>query len=169
MPITDPPAYPEDTIVAVSTPPGRGGIGIIRLSVVRAVPVSEAFIRLAAAQGLQPRKATLAELFDKEGQLVDQVLVTFFPKPHSYTVEDVVEIACHGSPVVLAFAVERAIEAGARLAKPGEFTERAYLNGRLDLPQAEAVRDLIEATTLYQAQVATQQTQGALAPPRSRR
>ena len=91
------------------------------------------------------------------------MLVTLFPKPHSYTVEDVVEISCHGSPVVLGFAVERAIEAGARLAKPGEFTERAYFNGRLDLAQAEAVRDLIEATTLYQARVATQQAQGALA------
>ena len=163
MPIPDPSAYPEDTIVAVSTPPGRGGIGIVRLSGARALSVSEAFIRLPASQSFHPRKATLAELIDAKGEVVDQGLITFFPKPHSYTVEDVVEISCHGSPVVLAFAVERAIEAGARLAKPGEFTERAYFNGRLDLSQAEAVRDLIEATTLYQARVATQQAQGALA------
>ena len=100
---------------------------------------------------------------DADGGVVDQVLVTFFRKPHSYTAEDLVEISCHGAPVVLSLAVERAIEAGARLAKPGEFTERAYLNGRLDLSQAEAVRDLIEATTVYQARVAMQQAQGALA------
>ena len=118
MPITDPPAYPEDTIVAVSTPPGRGGIGIIRLSGVRAVPVSEAFIRLAAAQGLQPRKATLAELLDTEGRLVDQVLVTFFPKPHSYTVEDVVEIACHGSPVSPGFHTFQPVALTTLRAKP---------------------------------------------------
>ena len=157
------PAYPEDTIVAVSTPPGRGGIGIVRLSGSRALAVTETFTRPLTPRPIEPRKATLAELLDAKDAVIDQVLVTLFPKPRSYTAEDVVEISCHGSPVVLAFAVERAIEAGARLAKPGEFTERAYLNGRLDLSQAEAVRDLIEATTLYQARVATQQAQGALA------
>ncbi len=157
------PAYPEDTIVAVSTPPGRGGIGIVRLSGSRALAVTETFTRPLTPRPIEPRKATLAELLDAQDAVIDQVLVTLFPKPRSYTAEDVVEISCHGSPVVLAFAVERAIEAGARLAKPGEFTERAYLNGRLDLSQAEAVRDLIEATTLYQARVATQQAQGALA------
>jgi len=88
--------------------------------------------------------------------------VTFFEKPHSYTAEDVIEISCHGAPVVLRHAVERALEAGARLAEPGEFTLRAYLNGRIDLPQAEAVRDLIEATTLYQARVAAQQAEGSV-------
>jgi len=93
---------------------------------------------------------------------VDQVIVTFFEGPHSFTAEDVVEISCHGSPVVLRHAVECAITSGARLAEPGEFTMRAFLNGRLDLPQAEAVRDLIEATTLYQARVAVQQTAGSV-------
>ena len=93
---------------------------------------------------------------------IDQVVVTFFAAPRSYTAEDVVEISCHGSPVVLRHCVERAIEAGARLAEPGEFTLRAFLNGRIDLPQAEAVRDLIDATTLYQARVAAQQAGGSI-------
>ena len=87
---------------------------------------------------------------------------TFFAAPRSYTAEDVVEISCHGSPVVLRYALERALDAGARLAEPGEFTLRAFLNGRIDLPQAEAVRDLIDATTLYQARVAAQQAGGSV-------
>ncbi len=90
------------------------------------------------------------------------MVVTFFERPRSYTAEDLVEIACHGSPVVLRHAVERALEAGARLAEPGEFTLRAFLNGRIDLPQAEAVRDLIDATTLYQARIAAQQVDGSV-------
>src|SRR5206468_1316014 len=92
----------------------------------------------------------------------DQVVATCFEAPRSNTAEDLIEIACHGAPVVLRHAVERALDAGARLADPGEFTLRAFLNGRLDLPQAEAVRDLIEATTLYQARVAAQQVGGSV-------
>ena len=106
--------------------------------------------------------ASLADLVDAEGNVIDHVVVTFFEAPRSYTAEDVVEIACHGSPVVLRHCLERACAAGARLAEPGEFTLRAYLNGRIDLPQAEAVRDLIEATTLYQARVAAQQVEGSV-------
>ncbi len=93
---------------------------------------------------------------------MDHVIATFFAAPRSYTAEDVVEISCHGSPAVLRYALERACQAGARLAEPGEFTLRAYLNGRIDLPQAEAVRDLIEATTLYQARIAAQQAEGSV-------
>ena len=104
----------------------------------------------------------MGELTDREGHTVDQVVATFFRAPRSYTAEDVVEIACHGSPVVLRFAVERALEAGARLAEPGEFTLRAFLNGRIDLPRAEAIRDLIDATTLYQARIAAQQAGGSV-------
>ncbi len=96
------------------------------------------------------------------GQRIDEVVVTYFQQPHSYTTDDIVEISAHGSPVVLRHMVELALERGARLAEPGEFTMRAFLNGRLDLTQAEAVRDLIEAQTLYQAQVAAQQLEGAL-------
>src|SRR5438874_5403905 len=106
--------------------------------------------------------AALAELVDGDGAAIDQVVVTFFEHPRSYTAEDVIEISCHGSPVVLRFCVERAMTEGARLAEPGEFTFRAYLNGRIDLPQAEAVRDLIEATTLYQARIAAQQAEGSV-------
>jgi len=94
--------------------------------------------------------------------MIDQVVVTYFAAPRSYTAEDVIEIACHGSPVVLRHCLERAVRAGARLAEPGEFTLRAFVNGRIDLPQAEGVRDLIDATTLYQARIAAQQTHGSV-------
>ncbi len=148
--------------MAISTPPGRGGIGVVRLSGGGAAAIAAQLVETAASGGWTPRQATYGKLLDEEGRAIDQVLVTFFPGPHSYTAEDVVEISCHGSPVVLGFAVERALAAGARLAQPGEFTQRAFLNGRLDLAQAEAVRDLIDATTLYQARVAVQQVEGGL-------
>ena len=156
------PIDPQDTIVAVSTPPGRGGIGVVRLSGTKTLELTEKLVSTKVPEALEPRVATRGELVDGEGRGVDQVLVTFFPKPNSYTGEDVAEISCHGAPVVLAFAVERAMELGARLAEPGEFTQRAFFNGLIDLAQAEAVRDLIEATTVYQARVALQQVEGAL-------
>ena len=109
-----------------------------------------------------PWTATIAVLPDASGEPVDQVVLTWFAKPKSYTAEDVVEIACHGSPVVLHYALQKAVEAGARPAEPGEFTLRAYLNGRIDLPQAEGIRDLIEATTFFQARVAARQAEGAI-------
>jgi tRNA modification GTPase len=152
----------SDTIVAISTPPGRGGLGLIRVSGGRSRAVAETILRFPAPVCWQPWRAQTAHLVDRQEQTVDQVVVTFFAKPHSYTAEDVIEISCHGAPVVLRHAVERALEAGARLAEPGEFTLRAYLNGRIDLPQAEAVRDLIEATTLYQARIAAQQAEGSV-------
>src|SRR4051794_19877241 len=95
-------------------------------------------------------------------QRIDEVVVTYFAKPHSYTTDDIIEISAHGSPVVLRHVVELCVAAGARLAEPGEFTMRAFLNGRIDLTQAEAVRDLIDSQTLYQAKVAAQQLDGAL-------
>ena len=107
-------------------------------------------------------RVSMGTLNGPDGAAVDQVLATYFKRPRSYTGEDVVEISCHGSPVVLRYCLERAVASGARLAEPGEFTLRAYLNGRVDLPQAEAVRDLIDATTLYQARVAAQQIGGAV-------
>ncbi len=151
-----------DTIAAISTPPGRGGIGIVRLSGPEALAIAGRILRLTTPGEWRPWCARLAELITEGGELVDQVVATWFARPRSYTAEDVVEIACHGAPVVLRFCLSRAIQAGARPAEPGEFTLRAFLNGRLDLPQAEAVRDLIEATTLYQARVAAQQAGGAL-------
>jgi tRNA modification GTPase len=110
----------------------------------------------------QPWRAHVADLLDGDGRPIDRVVATYFEAPRSYTAENVVEISCHGAPVVLRRAVERALAGGARLAEPGEFTLRAFLNGRIDLPQAEAVRDLIEATTVYQARVAAQQAGGSV-------
>jgi tRNA modification GTPase len=152
----------RDTIVAISTPPGRGGIGVVRLSGSDARAVASRLLQLPAHTEWKPWHCFLARLADEEGNMVDQVVVSFFEHPRSYTAEDVVEIACHGAPVVLQHAVERACRCGARIAEPGEFTLRAFLNGRIDLPRAEAIRDLIGATTLYQARIAAQQVEGAV-------
>ena len=153
----------DDTIVAIATPPGRGGIGVVRLSGPEARDIASPMLRLAHDHELEAGRAHFGELIDPAtGERVDEVVATFFAKPHSYTTDDVVEISCHGSPVVLRHVVEMAIAAGARLAEPGEFTMRAFLNGRIDLTQAEAVRDLIDSQTLYQAQVAARQLEGAL-------
>jgi tRNA modification GTPase len=152
-----------DTIAAVSTPPGRGGIGILRISGPHARAIVGRVLRFPdGAPAWKPWSAALATLPDADGHAVDQVVITYFAAPRSYTAEDVVEISCHGSPVVLRYALERLCQAGVRLAEPGEFTLRAYLNGRIDLPQAEAIRDLIEATTLYQARIAAQQAEGSV-------
>jgi tRNA modification GTPase len=150
----------DDTIAAISTPPGRGGIGVVRLSGPRSVEIATSLIAMKSE--LRSWAASFGELLDEEGRMVDEVIVTYFAAPRSYTSEDVIEIACHGAPVVLRHCLDRAARAGARLAEPGEFTLRAFLNGRIDLPQAEAVRDLIDATTLYQARIAAQQTQGSV-------
>lgn len=150
------PLVPDDTIVAISTPPGRGGIGIVRLSGPEARAIAEPMLRLR--HPLAPSQARFGEVVDTAtGEALDESVVTFFAAPHSYTTEDVVEIAAHGSPVLLELILRHAVAAGARLAAPGEFTQRAFLAGRLDLTQAEAVHDLIEATTLHQARVAAQQ------------
>src|SRR3954468_22916527 len=151
----------DDTIVAISTAPGRGGIGVVRLSGSEARAIAAPMLRLR--RELEPARATFGELIETEsGERVDEVVVTYFQKPHSYTTDDLIEISAHGSPVVLRHIVEMAIVRGARLAEPGEFTMRAFLNGRIDLTQAEAVRDLIESQTLYQARVAAQQLEGAV-------
>jgi tRNA modification GTPase len=150
----------QDTIVAISTPPGRGGIGIVRLSGPNARAIAEPLLKLR--HPLAPAQARFAEILDDTGQTLDQAVVTWFQKPHSYTSEDIVEIAAHGSPVILDLLVRQCLSAGARLAEPGEFTQRAFLAGRLDLTQAEAVNDLIDATTLHQARIAAQQLRGSL-------
>ncbi|MDQ6662832.1 MAG: tRNA uridine-5-carboxymethylaminomethyl(34) synthesis GTPase MnmE [Acidobacteriota bacterium] len=150
----------RDTIVAISTPPGRGGLGVVRLSGSQSRTISETILKLSVP--LRSWSAVLAQLMDDHGAVVDQVVATFFENPRSYTAEDVVEISCHGSPVVLRHCVERAVANGARLAEPGEFTLRAYVNGRIDLPQAEAVRDLIDSTTLHQARIAARQVEGSV-------
>jgi tRNA modification GTPase len=150
----------NDTIVAISTPPGRGGIGIVRLSGPAARTIAEPLLKLR--HPLAPAHARFAEILDKSGETLDEAVVTLFESPNSYTTEDIVEIAAHGSPVLLDHLLRQCIAAGARLAEPGEFTQRAFLSGRLDLTQAEAVHDLIEATTLHQARIASQQLGGSL-------
>ncbi len=165
----------DDTIVAVATPPGRGGIGVIRIAGPSARAIALPMLRLK--RELQPGQAVLGDLIEPEmcgggapgcpaeqssADRIDEVVVTYFAKPHSYTTDDIIEISAHGSPVVLRHVVDLALAAGARLAEPGEFTMRAFLNGRIDLTQAEAVRDLIESQTLYQAKIAAQQLDGAL-------
>jgi tRNA modification GTPase len=151
----------DDTIVAIATPLGRGGIGVVRLSGPEARNIAHPMLRLV--HELEPGCAHFGELIEPAtGERLDEVVATLFAKPHSYTTDDVVEISCHGSPVLLRRVVELALAAGARLAEPGEFTLRAFLNGRIDLTQAEAVRDLIDSQTLYQAQVAAQQLGGAI-------
>ncbi len=165
----------QDTIIALATPSGRGGLGVLRLSGPEAWAVAGGILKRsgkkAAAEEAgeapqwppEPWRVRMAELADDGGETIDRVLVTYFRGPRSYTAEDTVEIACHGSPVVVRYLIGRCLEAGARLAEPGEFTQRAFLNGRIDLTQAEAVRDFIEARTLYQAKVASQQMEGSVA------
>ena len=151
-----------DTIVAIATPPGRGGIGVVRLSGPGALKIVGPLLRLK--RPLAPGRARFAELIELETNLtLDQAVVTFFAAPNSYTSEDVVEIGAHGSPVLMEYLLRQCVAAGARLAEPGEFTQRAFLAGRLDLTQAEAVHGLIDATTLQQARIAAQQLGGALA------
>jgi tRNA modification GTPase len=154
-----------DTIAAISTPPGRGGIGIVRLSGPLATAIAAQLVRLR--QPLEHARARLADVLDEAGdaaqaERIDEAVVTFFAAPNSYTAEDLVEMAAHGSPVVLDLLLRRALALGARLAEPGEFTQRAFVAGRIDLTQAEAVRDLIEAQTLTQARQAASQMGGAL-------
>jgi tRNA modification GTPase len=154
----------EDTIVAIATPAGRGGLGVVRLSGPLAVEISQLLV--GRSEAFAPRHATLARVLepvqDQVLRAVDEVVVTWFEAPHSYTGEHVVEISGHGSPVLLERIVALAVRAGARLAEPGEFTLRAYLNGRLDLIQAEAVGDLINAVTPAQARLAMDQLDGTL-------
>jgi tRNA modification GTPase len=176
----------DDTIVAIATPPGRGGIGVVRLAGPRAREIVLPMLRLR--HEMEPGRAVFGELIETSGEgvssvqfpvsstanpenwkletgnstRIDEVVVTYFATPHSYTTDDIIEIAAHGSPVVLRHIVEMCMSGGARLAEPGEFTMRAFLNGRIDLTQAEAVRDLIDSQTLYQAKVAAQQLEGAL-------
>lgn len=158
MPIS---ALERDTITAISTPAGRGGIGIVRISGPEALRIGLELVRFKGDLHVRrPRRAAILE--DREGAPIDDGLITWFQAPHSYTGEDVIEIAAHGSPVVLNALVHGAVLQGARLARPGEFTERAFLSGRLDLVEAEAVGDLIAAKTIEQARTSASQLGGAI-------
>ena len=148
----------DDTIVAIASPPGRGAIAVIRLSGPNAFSIASKHVRNWQQQ---PRVAHLSAFFDGE-QRLDEVLITAFPAPHSYTGEDAVEISAHGTPLSLKRIVESCRAAGARIAQPGEFTLRAVAHGKLDLLQAEAVRDFIEAQTEQQAKMAMRQLEGSI-------
>ncbi len=168
----------RDTIVAIATAPGRGGIGVVRLSGERAREIAAPMVRLGGE--MEAGRAQFGYLLDRSSDdaavnaaaVLDEVVVTSFTGPRSYTGEDVVEIAAHGAPVLLQAIVRGCLDGGARLAEPGEFTQRAFLSGRLDLTQAEAVNDLIQSTTLHQARTAARQMGGAvsreLAPVKER-
>lgn len=145
-----------DIIAAIATAPGRGGVGVIRMSGQSLDPV----VRGVLGKIPVPRCATYSSFLDAQGQAIDRGIALFFPAPHSYTGEDVVELQGHGGPAVLQLLLQRCLELGARLAQPGEFTRRAFLNDKLDLAQAESVADLIDATTAQAARSAMRSLQG---------
>jgi len=155
-------SFQEDSIVALSTPPGRGGIGVIRVS----GPASLSILRRMTNPGLidpEPNYLTLRDVVDPfSREALDHALVCYFKAPHSFTGEDVVEFHCHGSPVLLRRIIDSILRLDARLANPGEFSLRAVMNGRLQLSQAEAIRDLIDAQTDSAAQQATRQLAGEI-------
>jgi tRNA modification GTPase len=146
----------SDTIAAIATPPGRGGIGVVRIS----GPAARAIAQAVLGQVPAPRRAQHRPFRGADGRAIDSGLALFFPAPHSFTGEDVLELQGHGGPVVLDMVLERALELGARLARPGEFSERAFLNGRLDLAQAEAVADLIDSGSRQAARSALRSLEG---------
>lgn len=159
------------TIAAIATPPGYGGIGVIRVSGRDALAVVLPLLRSPRGDNrpvdeptaFQPLRSVLRTIFDPESNvLIDEAVVTWYRGPHSFTGEDVVELSCHGSPVVLSEVLRLLVEAGARLAEPGEFSRRAFFNRRLDLAQVEAINDLIHAQTSYQARLAARQVRGEL-------
>lgn len=153
----------EDTIIAISTPFGFGGLGIVRLSGEKSLSIAKKIFKPRKKKVIQARNSILGNLYDfEQKELFDEAYLTFFPRPYTYTREDMVEISCHGSPVVLEEVIRLGTKAGARHANPGEFTLRAYLRGRIDLLQAEAVNDLIQATSLKQAKVSFNQIKGKL-------
>jgi tRNA modification GTPase len=153
----------DETIVAISTPIGRSGIGVVRISGGEACAIARRFFRSSSSSCvLEHRTATVGTWVDAAGNGVDEVVVTLFRGPHSYTGEDVIEVSGHGNPLGLKHIVETARSAGARIAEAGEFTLRAVAHGKLDLVQAEAVRDFIEAQTEQQARMAMRQLEGSV-------
>lgn len=146
----------RDTIAAIATPAGRGGVGIVRIS----GPAAPLIGRAVAGEVPAPRRATLAVFADERGERIDEGLVLYFPAPHSYTGEAVLELHAHGGPVVMQMLLGSCVAAGARLAEPGEFTKRAFLEGKLDLAQAEAVADLIDAASREAARSAQRSLSG---------
>lgn len=150
----------KDTIVALATPLGRSGIGVIRLSGGRSLAIVAKLIR-GESFNPQPRFANLKKIYDIEtGELLDETVITYFKAPHSFTGEDIIEISCHGSPVILRQIIDLCLRLDARMAEPGEFSLRALANGQMNLSQAEAVRDLIDAQSIASARQAVRQLRG---------
>lgn len=146
-----------DTIAAIATPPGSGGVAIVRVSGKKALSIA---LEITQQKTIQPRYATLTPFFDQNNQQIDSGLVLFFKEPHSFTGEDVVEFQGHGGLIIMDCLLKRVLLCGARMARPGEFTERAFLNNKIDLIQAEAVADMINASTFQAAQSASRSLQG---------
>jgi len=153
----------EDTIISISTPLGFGGLGIVRLSGSKSLSIAKKIFKTKKKKQIQPRRPVFGHLYNfEQKEYFEEAYLTFFPRPSTYTRENMVEISCHGSPVILEEVVRLGMKAGARPANPGEFTLRAYLNGRIDLLQAEAVNDLIRAPSLKQAKISFSQVEGKL-------
>ncbi|HEX5083115.1 MAG TPA: tRNA uridine-5-carboxymethylaminomethyl(34) synthesis GTPase MnmE [Blastocatellia bacterium] len=151
------------TIAAIATPQGYGGVGVIRISGDRSVAMARRLLRDGVSADFDPNRASFHYLINPEtGATIDDAIITFFKAPHSFTGEDVIEIACHGSPVVLSEILRLLTSCGAELAQPGEFSMRAFLNQRMDLTQAEAIKDLIHAQTTHQARLAARQLRGEI-------
>jgi tRNA modification GTPase len=148
--------YETDTIVALATPPGRGGVGIVRISGTRSRELARRYLGTLP----KPREATLLSFADENGEVIDEGIALFFPAPHSFTGEDVLELQGHGGPVVMDMLLAAAQAMGARMARPGEFSERAFLNGKIDLAQAEAIADLIDSSSSSAARSALRSLQG---------
>ena len=148
----------KDVIVAVATAPGKGGVGVVRLSGV--VDLTTYLFGLLGREALVPRQATYCRFGDAEGHTIDEGIALYFPNPGSFTGENVLELQGHGGTVVLDRLVQRCVELGARLARPGEFSERAFLNNKMDLAQAEAIADLIDASSFQAARSAVRSMQG---------
>lgn len=146
----------RDTIVAIATPPGRGGVGIVRISGPLVQAISQGIVGLLPV----PRVAKYCRFHDADEQVLDAGIVIYFPSPHSFTGEHVLELQGHGGPVIMDLLMQQVLQLGARVARPGEFSERAFLNGKLDLAQAEAIADLIDADTRSAARLACRTLQG---------
>jgi len=146
----------QDTIAAIATPPGRGGVGIVRISGGDLGP----FIKTLTNKNLPPREAVYTVFLDSDGMAIDQGLAIFFPAPHSFTGESVLELQGHGGPIIMDALLQQCLGLGARLARPGEFSERAFLNDKIDLAQAEAISDLIDASSEQAARCAMRSLQG---------
>lgn len=146
-----------ETIAAIATPPGRGGVGIVRVSGAKVPEIARQILGILP----QPRYAHYGNFFGAEGQVLDQGIALYFANPHSFTGEDVLELQGHGGPIILQWLLERVVQLGARLAEPGEFSKQAFLNDKLDLAQAEAIADLIDASSQQAAKSAIRSLQGA--------